>query len=123
MSIQGIRKDVQELKRVASFESEQSNKNRLKKLTDEDLQEELDKELAKLGFESIEEFYDSAKKYFAENGLKTEFNNDYEFQDYVSEKLLKRSENYLEDFVLKYGNSELLEKIERENGINELAEY
>jgi hypothetical protein len=107
MQISGMRKDIQELKKAALIEKKQAEDDWVKNLTDEELQEEINQDLAKLGFKSEEEFYESAKKYLAENGLKIEFCNDYVFQDYVSEQLLDHSKDYLEDFVKKYGNPEL----------------
>ena len=53
----------------------------------------LKKSLQNWVFKSKEELYEAAKKYFAENGLKTTFDNDYQFEKYVFE--------HLEDIVLK----------------------
>jgi hypothetical protein len=99
MSLTGIRKDILELKRAAALENKQSEDYCIKNMTDEELQEEINRELEKLGFKSEEEFFDAAKRYFAESGLKTSFNNGFEFQNYVFEQFDER----LEDFLLKYG--------------------
>lgn len=101
MSLTGIRKDILELKRIAALEKKRLEDNWIKNLTDEELQEELDKELANLGFKSEDELYEAALKYFAENGLQTIFNNDYALHNY----LFEQPEEIIVDFILKHGNT------------------
>ena len=52
MSIQTLKKDILELKRAVAFQNKQSGDSRIKNMTDEELQENITNNLAKLGFES-----------------------------------------------------------------------
>ena len=56
-------------------------------MTDEELQENITNNLAKLGFESIEELHEAAKKYFTDNDLNTVFSSDYMFEKSIFEHL------------------------------------
>lgn len=82
-----MKKELLELKRAAALDKKQAEDYRLKNMTDEELQAELNKELEKMGFQSEEELHEAARKYFAENGLRTTFYNSFDFQDYVCEHL------------------------------------
>ena len=66
---------------------EEQRKTEASALTDQELQQAIDSELIKLGFESIEDLYGAAKRHFAENGLKTTFDNNWEFEKQMFEHL------------------------------------
>lgn len=99
MSLTGIRKDILELKRVAAFEKKQFEDDRVKNMTDEELQQVIDEELAIMGFKSEEELCDAAKKYCVENGLKKIFYNDYNVHDFLFE-----NPDHFFNIIQKYGN-------------------
>lgn len=94
-----MKKELLELKKAAALENKQAEDNRIKNMTDEELQAEIDKELHNMGFRSTDEFYTSAKEYFAEHGLKTVFYNDYAVHDY----LFEQPEEVINDFILTKG--------------------
>lgn len=100
MSIQQMKKELLELKKAAAIENKQSEDYRLKNMTDDELQAEIDKELHNMGFQSEDEFYGAAKEYFAEHGLKTDFYSDYGVYDY----LFEQPEEVVTDFILTNGN-------------------
>ena len=87
MSIQTMKKEIIELKRTAAEKIKHTEDSRIKNLNDEELQSEINLELEKLGFKSEEDLHEVARKYFSEHGLRPEFNNPFDFQDYVFEHL------------------------------------
>lgn len=107
MSIQTMKKEILGLKRAAALESKQAENNRLKNMTDEELQEECTKELQKLGFESEAYFYDCAKKFILEKGTGANVTNEYAVHDRIFE-LFENSE-ICEEFMQKYSSLELTE--------------
>lgn len=87
MSIQTMKKEILGLKRAAAIEYKQSEDYRIQNMTDEELREAIIRDLREMGFQSEEELHEAARKYFAENGLRTTFHNSFDFQDYVFEHL------------------------------------
>ena len=100
MSIQTMKKEILELKRDAALENKQSEDYRIKNMTDAELRAEIDKELHDMGFQSADEFYTSAKEYFAEHGLKSDFYNGHALHNY----LFEQPEEIITDFILTKGN-------------------
>lgn len=99
MSLTRIRKDILELKQIAALEKKPAEDDRIKNMTAEELQQAINDEFAKLGFKSEEDLFDAAKRYFAENGLKTSFSNEYQLREYIFE-----NDERFANIVLMYGN-------------------
>lgn len=94
MSIKELKKDVLEIKKALNTRPIVNTE--IQNMTDEELQQAIYEELAKLGFKSKEELQEAAKKYFAESGLNIPFYNEYQFEQVIFE--------HLDDIVLKYGS-------------------
>jgi hypothetical protein len=107
MQITGIKKDIIELKRLASLEKKQSKDDKIKNLTDAELQEEINQELAKMGFESEEEFLDAAKNFILEKDPQANVTHDYAIHKRIFE--LFEDCKLVEEFMLKYSSVELTE--------------
>ena len=104
MSIQTMKKEIMELKRAAALENKQSEDNRIKNMTDEELQEECTRELEKLGFESEAHFYECAKMFILEKNEQVNMSNEYA----VHKRIFELFENFkmFEEFMFKYSSLE-----------------
>lgn len=107
MSIQSLKKDILELKRVAALENKQAEDVRIKNMTDEELQEEIKKELEKLGFESEEDFYEAAKKFILEKDEHANVSHDFAISERIFEMF--KDLKLFEEFIIKYSRVELTE--------------
>ena len=107
MQRSGIRKDIQELKRVAAFENKQSGDNRIKNMTDEELQQVIDDNFRSMGFESAVIFYECAKKFILEKDEQANVSHEFAIHKRIFELL--EDFKIFEEFMLKYSSLELME--------------
>jgi hypothetical protein len=107
MSIRELKRDIKQLKQIAAIEKKQSENDYLKNLTDEELQEQIDNELAKLGFKSQEEFYDAAKKFILEKDEHANVTHEIAINKHIFE--LFKDCKMFEEFMLKYSSVEWTE--------------
>ena len=107
MQITGIRKDIRELKRVADLENKQSEDNRIKNMTDEELQQTIDDDLRSMGFESAVNFYECAKKFILEKDEQANVSHEFAIHKRIFELL--EDFKIFEEFMLKYSSLELME--------------
>lgn len=107
MSISSLKKDIIELKRVAALKNNQDEDLRIKNMTDEELQEELKKELENLGFGSEEEFNEAAKKFILEKDPLANVSHVFAINDRIFEMV--KDFKLFEEFMIKYSSVELTE--------------
>lgn len=100
MQIQGIRKDIQELKRLVALENKQLEDNRIKNMTEEELQQAIDDDLRSMGFESEVIFYECAKKFILEKDEQANVSHEFAIHKHIFE--LFKDFKIFEDFMLKY---------------------
>lgn len=105
MSIQTMKKELLELKRAAALENELVVNNRLKNITDEELQDEIDRDLKKLGFKSQADFIEAAKNFVLENDPGANVTHDYAIEKRFFE--LTDDFNVFDEFLQKYSSLEL----------------
>jgi hypothetical protein len=102
-----MRKDIEHLKQAAKMELKRAENDWIKNMTDEELQEKLNRELAELGFKSEEEFNDAAKKFTLENDPDANVTHDYAVNKRIFE--LFKDFRMFEEFMLKYSSVEWTE--------------
>lgn len=107
MSITGLRKYILELKSAANFEYRHSEDYRIKNMADEELQEEINRELDELGYESEESYLEAAKKFLLEKDSQANVTHDYAIHKRIFE--LFEDVKIWEEFMLKYSSLELTE--------------
>ncbi len=107
MSIKQMKKELEVLQRVADLKNNQAEDLRIKNMTDEELQEELNKELEKLGFESEEEFNEAAKKFILEKDPQANVSHVFAINDRIFEMV--KDFKLFEEFMIKYSSVELTE--------------
>ena len=98
MSIQTMKKELLELKRVAALENKNSEDCRIKNMTDEELQDEIDRDLKKLGFRSQADFIEGAKNFVLENDPGANVTHDYAIE-------LTEDFKVFDEFMQKYSSS------------------
>lgn len=105
MSIQQMKKEFLELKRAAALENELAVNSRLKNITDEELQDEIDRDLKKLGFKSQADFIEAAKNFVLENDPGANVTHDYA----IEKRFFELIEDFkvFEEFLQKYSSLEL----------------
>lgn len=103
----GIRKDIQELKRVADLGNKQSGDNRIKNMTDEELQQVIDDNFRSMGFESAVIFYECAKKFILEKDKQANVSHEYAISKRIFE--LFKDFKTRDEFMRKYSSLELME--------------
>ena len=107
MQITGIRKELHELKRVAAINKKQSEDDRIKNMTDEELQQAIEEGSKSLGFASNAYFYECAKKFILEKDEQANVSHEYAIHKRVFE-LFEYLKTW-EEFMLKYSSLELTE--------------
>lgn len=105
MSILQIKKEIKELKKSASIEQKNADAERLKSLTDEELQEAINQDLFFLGFNTQAEFNEAVKKFVSEKDPQTNIENDYA----IEKRFFELIEDFkiFEEFVQKFSSLEL----------------
>jgi hypothetical protein len=104
MQITGIRKDIQELKRVVAFENKQSEDDRIKNMTDEELQQSIKDDLRRIGFESEAHYLDCAKQFILEKDEQANVSHEYAIHKHIAE--LCEDFKIHEEFMLQYSSLE-----------------
>lgn len=107
MQVPGIRKDIQELKWVAAFESKQLADSRIKNMTTEELNQLIEEDLRIMGFESQANYYECAKKFILENDENANVSHECAILKHISE--LFKDFKLIEEFIVKYSSLELME--------------
>ena len=105
MSIQQMKKDIIELKKAAAIENKQSEDYRIKNMTDEELQDEIDRDLKKLGFKSQADFIEAAKNFVLVHDPGANVTHDYA----IEKRFFELTEDFkvFEEFLRKYSILEL----------------
>jgi hypothetical protein len=103
MSIQTMKKELLELKRVAALENKNSEDCRIKNMTDEELQDEIDRDLKKLGFRSQADFIEGAKNFVLENDPGANVTHDSAIENRFFE--LTEDFKVFDEFMQKYSSS------------------
>jgi len=104
MSLEGIKKDIMELKRVVALESKQSKDSRIKNMTGEELQQAIEEDLRIIGFESEAYFMECAKVFILEKDGQANVSHEYAIQRRIFE--LFEDFKIFEEFMLKYSSLE-----------------
>lgn len=107
MQMSGIRKDIQDLKRMAAFESKQLADSRIKNMTTEQLNRLIEEDTRILGFESQANYYECAKKFFLEKDGQANVSHEYAIQKHMSE--LFKDFKLIDEFMRKFRSLELME--------------
>jgi len=105
MSIQTMKKELLELKRAAALENKNSEDYRIKNMTDEELQDEIDRDLKKLGFKSQADFIEAAKNFVLVHDPGANVTHDYA----IEKRFFELTEDFkaFEEFLRKYSSLEL----------------
>lgn len=90
------------MKQIAALEKKQAEDDRIKNMTDEELQEEINRELAELGFSSEEEFNDAAKKFILEKDPQANVTHNYAINERFFELIedFKMFEEFMQNIVV-----------------------
>jgi hypothetical protein len=103
MSIQTMKKELLELKRVAALENKNSEDYRIKNITDEELQEAINQDLKELGFNSYAEYREAVNNFVFEKDPQTNMTNDIAVDNRFSE--LTEDLKMFDEFMQKYSSS------------------
>lgn len=102
MSIQTLKKELLELKRAAALENKNSEDYRIKNMTDEELQEAINQDLKKLGFNSYAEYLEAVNDFVFEKDPQTNMTNDIAVYNRFSE--LTEDFKIFAEFMQKYSS-------------------
>ncbi|WP_048049151.1 hypothetical protein [Methanosarcina mazei] len=100
-----MKKELLELKRAAALENKNSEDYRIKNMTDEELQDEIDRDLKKLGFKSQADFIEAAKNFVLVHDPGANVTHDYA----IEKRFFELTEDFkvFEEFLRKYSILEL----------------
>jgi len=107
MQIQGIKKDILELKRITVLEIKQSKDSRIKNMTDEELQQAIEEDLRIIGFESESHYLECVKKFILEKDEQANVSHEFAIHKRISE--LFEDIKIWGELMLKYSSVELTE--------------